>query len=139
VNQAADAGNDQHHQHRKRVEPERDIEPQPADVNPSPEMVEHEAIGGRPRQHRGPSVHADREGRGHRPASNDAYRALAERALQDGARQKVYHRAEQGQQYDPAHETDRERMLHRATASPQPHRNRADPTRGGIANGIASI
>ena len=72
-------------------------------------------------------------------ASHDTYRALAECALQAGAGQKVHRRAEQRQQYDPAHEIDRERMLHRATASPQPHRNRADPTRGGIANGIASI
>ena len=51
VDEAADAGDDQRHDHRERVEPERDIDVDAADVEPWPHAIEHEAAQVRKREH----------------------------------------------------------------------------------------
>ncbi len=120
VDQAADAGDDQRHQHRERIEPERDIDIEPADMNPAPEIVEHEAILGRQRQHHHEGAERDQKGEHDHAASDHGDRTLAESLLQPGAGEKVDRRAERGQQHYPADEGDADRMVHgQARASPE--------------------
>jgi len=82
VDESADAGDYQRHDHRQRIEPERDVEIQSADVEPLPEVVEHEAIFRRQSDHSEKCASRQQESQDDNATSNEADRALAECLLQ---------------------------------------------------------
>ena len=105
VDQAADAGDNQHHHHRERVEPESNIEVEAANVEPAPEVVEHEALVGSKREHQGEGAYGEGEAGDDGTASDDADGALAEFLLQYGPCEEIDCGAGQRQQNYPVRQT----------------------------------
>ncbi len=127
VDQAADAGDYQRHDHRQRIEPERDVEIQSADVEPLPQVVEHEAVFRRQPEHPEKRAHREEERQDDDAASDETDRALAEGLLQPRAGKKIDRRADQRQQHDQSDEGNRNRMIHLSAihAASRSHRRRS--------------